>query len=248
MGPTCEARRLAQAVSRFEHTPISGYSKACRGGPHRVEFDTQELGRCEHACLINARVNAPSCTLTPRTAGWPKDLERRLGTSAPSQLHLRGAPGLLGEPLTALFCSARCPGDAILRTYDQAAHWRDTGRAVISGFHSPMEKECLRILLRGRQPIVLCPARGLPVRIAPELRPALAAGRLLIVTAFSSSERRATTDLAERRNLLVASLATDVWFAHVTSGGRMERLAERIAAWAKVGWAQTTGSGFGGRV
>jgi hypothetical protein len=98
-----------------------------------------------------------------------------------------------------------------------------------------VEKECLRILLRGRQPIVLCPARGMPGLIAPELRPALAAGRLLIVTPFPSNERRVTTDLAERRNLLVAALASEVWFAHVTPGGQMERLAQRIAVWSKSG-------------
>ena len=180
-------------------------------------------------------VNAPTCTLTPRDPDWPSQLEHRLGPDAPQQLHLLGAGSILNQPLTALFCSARCPGDAILRTYDQAAQWRDLGRAVVSGFHSPMEKECLRILLRGRQPIVLCPAREVPGRIAPELRPALAAGRLLIVTPFSSNERRVTTDLAERRNLLVAALASEVWFAHVTPGGRMERLAQRIAVWSKSG-------------
>jgi len=179
-------------------------------------------------------VNAPLCTLTPPDAGWPKELERRLGASAPQQLHLLGNPGILAEPLTALFCSARCPGDAILRTYDQAAHWRDTSRAVVSGFHSPMEKECLRILLRGRQPIVLCPARGLPSQIAPEIRSALGAGRLLLVTAFSPRERRITAELAEGRNLLVAALAATVWFAHVAPGGRMERLAQRVAAWGEL--------------
>jgi len=32
---------------------------------------------------------------------------------------------------------------------------------VISGFHTPAEKECLRILLRGAQPIIICPARSI---------------------------------------------------------------------------------------
>ena len=62
--------------------------------------------------------------------------------------------------LTALFCSARCPGKLILRTYDQVAQWRDAGHCVVSGFHSPVEKECLRILLRGEPPIIICPARA----------------------------------------------------------------------------------------
>jgi hypothetical protein len=62
--------------------------------------------------------------------------------------------------MAALFCSARCPGRAILAAHDQAALWRDEGRCVVGGFHSPVEEECLRILLRGRQPVIVCPARG----------------------------------------------------------------------------------------
>jgi hypothetical protein len=35
---------------------------------------------------------------------------------------------------------------------------RDEGRTLIGGFHSPMEWECLGILLRGRQPVILSEA------------------------------------------------------------------------------------------
>ncbi len=170
--------------------------------------------------------------LTPDHTCWPPQLARRLGREAPSALTALGDPTLLGGSLTALFCSARCPGNAILRAYDQAAHWRDTGRAVIGGFHSPLERECLRILLRGPQPLILCPARGLPRRLPPELHAPLAAGRLLVLTASPPQERRATRELAGRRNLLVAALASEVWFAHIAPGGQMERLAQRVAAWA----------------
>jgi predicted Rossmann fold nucleotide-binding protein DprA/Smf involved in DNA uptake len=145
--------------------------------------------------------------LHPSHALWPRQLAPRLGTDSPTALHYLGNPALLAEPLTALFCSTRCPGEAILRAYDQAAQWRDTGRAVVGGFHSPMEKQCLHILLRGPQPIVLCAARGLPRRLPPELHPALVSRRLLILSPFPDSETRATRELAARRNLLVAALA-----------------------------------------
>jgi hypothetical protein len=179
-------------------------------------------------------------TISPGHPCWPRQLETRLGADTPRELRALGEPTLLAQPLTALFCSASCPGEAILRAYDQAAHWRDTGRAVIGSFHSPMEKECLRILLRGPQSIVLCPARGLPTRLAPELRPALAAGRLLVVTPFAANVRRATRALAARRNLFVAALATEVWIAHVAPGGLMEALARRVAEWT--GRPETTGA------
>ena len=67
---------------------------------------------------------------------------------SPETAHL-GRLSLLDEPLTALFCSQRCPGDLVLKTYDLARAMRDAGVPVIGGFQTPMERECLRLLLRG---------------------------------------------------------------------------------------------------
>lgn len=158
-------------------------------------------------------------------ARYPARLSGRLGASAPDQLTALGNLALLALHKTALFCSARCPGDAILRTYDQAAQWRDEGRCIISGFHSPVEKECFRILLRGTSPIILCPARSLPKRVPGTLIKPLADGRLLILTCFNKNERRVTKELATRRNLVVAALADETWFANITPGGQLARLA-----------------------
>ncbi|HBJ85652.1 MAG TPA: DNA-binding protein [Verrucomicrobiales bacterium] len=169
--------------------------------------------------------------LAPANARYPARLRERLGDAAPAQLTSLGNFDLLTLPKTGLFCSARCPGHIILPAYDQAARWRDAGRCIISGFHSPVEQECLRILLRGTQPIILCPARALPQRIPAEWRPALADGRLLILSAFAAAEKRITTELATRRNTIVAALADEVCFAHITPGGQAERLTHRLTAW-----------------
>jgi len=162
---------------------------------------------------------------------YPARLRERLGVAAPAQLNTLGNLNLLKLPKTGLYCSARCPANAILRTYDQAAHWRDTGRCVISGFHSPVEQECLRILLRGTQPIILCPARNLPTRVQCQLQSPLAEGRLLILSSFSNTEKRVTSELANRRNILVAALADDAFFGHITAGGQTERLTESLYSW-----------------
>ena len=61
------------------------------------------------------------------------------------QIKSKGNLDLLEEPLTALFCSQRCPGDLILKTYDIVRAMRDAGIPVIGGFQTPMEKECLRL-------------------------------------------------------------------------------------------------------
>jgi predicted Rossmann fold nucleotide-binding protein DprA/Smf involved in DNA uptake len=161
-------------------------------------------------------------TISQDDSRYPARLRQRLGTDAPPELTALGNLELLSRPMTALFCSSRCPGNVILRAYDQAAQWRDTGHCVISGFHSPVEKECLRILLRGEPPIVICPARAMPQRIAPELKSPLAAGRLLVLSAFPATETRITSELAARRNAIVSALATDTLFLHITTGGRLE--------------------------
>lgn len=167
--------------------------------------------------------------LNATEARYPARLRERLGTDAPPQLTALGNLDLLTLPKTALFCSARCPGDAILRACDTARLWRDENRCIISGFHSVVEKECLRILLRGSQPIIICPARSLPSRLPAEWQKPLAAGRLLLLSCFKPKDHRVTEALAAHRNEFAAALADEVWFAHITPGGQMERLAKIVA-------------------
>jgi len=172
--------------------------------------------------------------LNATDARYPARLSKRLGDAAPAQLSALGNLDLLAQPKTALFCSARCPGSAILAAYDQAAHWRDTGRCVISGFHSPVEKECLRVLLRGRQPLIICPARSLEgMRLPADWKKPVSEGRLLLLSPFAARHRRATAELAARRNEFVAALADEVWFAHLTPGGQLERLSKTVASWSR---------------
>lgn len=170
-------------------------------------------------------------TIASDDARWPHLLNERLGDSAHAQLTTLGNLDLLALPKTGIFCSARCPGHAILAAYDQAARWRDEGRCVISGFHSPVEKECLRILLRGLQPIIICPARSLPQRVPPEWKKPLAAGRLLILSAFAATSNRVTAELACRRNEFAAALADEIRIVHATPDGHLEHLARRFPAW-----------------
>ena len=168
--------------------------------------------------------------LKPEDAFWPKCLTERLGRDAPRALHAIGPVALLAARRTALFCSARTPGDAILRAHDAARCMRDEGVTVISGFHSPIEKECLRILLRGKQPIIVCPARAIEtMRIPTECRAAFDAGRVLFLSPFSKQPKRVTQDSALRRNEVVAALADEAYLAHVTVGGQAEEIGAMLA-------------------
>jgi predicted Rossmann fold nucleotide-binding protein DprA/Smf involved in DNA uptake len=165
----------------------------------------------------------------PSRAHWPRDIDGRLGRDVPSRLWAIGSPEILGEKKVGLFCSVRCPGDAILGAYDSARKLRDESVTVVSGFHSPVEKECLRILLRGKQPIIVCLARALEkIRLPADWRGAVEAGRLLLVSPFEKRPRRPTTESAQRRNEIVAALSDEALIIHAESGGSIERIAMLI--------------------
>ena len=142
----------------------------------------------------------------------------------------KGNLSLLDEPLTALFCSNRCPGDLILKTFDLARAMREAGVPVIGGFQTPMERECLRLLLRGSQPVIVCPARGINnMRIPGDWHPALDDGRLLVLSTFPASALRPTAELAAQRNELVADLAQRVFIAHAAASGNTEAFARKLS-------------------
>ncbi len=52
----------------------------------------------------------------------------------------------------------------------------------------------------------------------------LAEGRLLLLSPFPASQRRATADLAAARNAFVANIANRVFVAHAAPGGRTAAL------------------------
>lgn len=171
-------------------------------------------------------------TLAPADACWPRQLDARLGTAVPSRLWAIGNVEILADHKVGLFCSVRCPGDAILGAYDAARKLRDQGVTVISGFHSPVEKECLRILLRGKQPIIICLARSfVKIRVPAEWRRALDSGRLLLLSPFEKRPRRPDTRSARRRNELVAALANEVLIIHATPGGQIDQLSRLADRW-----------------
>lgn len=152
-------------------------------------------------------------------------LEEPWASSTPG-LWALGNLEILRKPLLGFICSVRCPGEAILRTYDAARTLRDAGIAVIGGFHSPMEKECLAMLLKGTQPVVICPARSVQSMRIPGLwRRPLEGGRLLVLSFFRPEENRMTADLAVRRNQFVRDMVQALLIAYAASGSHTENLA-----------------------
>jgi len=173
--------------------------------------------------------------IAPDDARYPAALTRCLGADAPAFLDALGNLDLLQHRrLVAFFASVRCPGRFILQAHDLAQELLRAGVPTVGGFHSPVEREALAVLLRGQQPIVICPARTLArMRVPPELRPALEAGRLLLLSPFDAHERRATVETAQRRNRLVAALAERVCVAYADPSGKTEAFCREVLAWGR---------------
>jgi hypothetical protein len=145
-------------------------------------------------------------------------------------LHGLGDQTILGLPWLALICSVQCPGSIVIKTLDAIRELRDAAVAVVGGFHSPMEKVCLDVLLRGDQPIVICAAKRLGAsRLTSPYREALAIRRLLLISTFEDRARRATQELAQVRNEVIAKLATAVLVPHAAPGGKVEATANNVA-------------------
>lgn len=164
---------------------------------------------------------------------------RRYLSNPPEFLTYLGNIDLLHTTCIGLFCSRQCPGNVILRLYDwmndwAKKDWTKSNSAIVGGFHSPMEDECLRLLLRGKAGVILCHARSIEtLRVPSRFKPALEEGRMLLLSPFSGQERRMTRDLAERRNEFVAALADAILIAHAAPGSKTESFARRIATWGK---------------
>ena len=135
-----------------------------------------------------------------------------------------GNPELLDRPTTGVRCSRHCPAATIMDAHARfKALAGDSTISVVSGFHSPVEQECLRLLLKGEAGIIVCPAREIAtMRIAAAWRPALDAGRLLILSPFT--ERRPSAGTIDRRNRLVAELADELYLPYASADGHLSGL------------------------
>lgn len=128
----------------------------------------------------------------------------------------------------AFFCSRHASPDTVLKTLDLAKEWREQGKTIVSGFHSPVEKEVLHILLKGKQPIIICPARCVEnMRVPREWKKGIEEGRILVISPFKKNEKRMTSKLCDRRNEFVADMADEIFIADASKGGKIEELGKK---------------------
>jgi len=126
-------------------------------------------------------------------------------------LQQRGNKSLLGNKPVAFLCSTRCDGDAVLKAYEWARQQCDLSNTIISGFHTPVEKDVYAILARRGAKLIHCLARSLPKRLSAEQQALIVEGRLLLISPNEISQLpRATKVSCATRNRYVAATADQI--------------------------------------
>ena len=194
-------------------------------GVQATELDWLALGRVFKQDAI-FWVNRGNVFLMPCSGRPPTGLGRWMdlatGPAARPAFHFSGPSALLSAPATAFLCSTQCPGDAILEAYAWARRQCDEQNAVISGFHTPVEKDVLAILTRRGAKILWVPARDIPVVLDESLRQPNEEGRLLILSPFDYRKpSRPTKAACSQRNQFVLRWAGQHYLPSVAHGSSL---------------------------
>ena len=172
--------------------------------------------------------------IRPKSTNYPSFLRNKKARVLFPKIWALGNLDILNRSLLGFFCSVKCPGDLILRTYDLARSLRDNEITVIGGFHSPIEKDCLDLLIKGTQPIILCPARSIENMLVKKIfRKPLNEGRLLFLSPFEKKIKRHTAKTSQLRNQFVAIMANTVFIAYAEADGKIEKIRDETLSLKK---------------
>jgi hypothetical protein len=82
--------------------------------------------------------------------------------------------------------------------------------AIISGFHSKMERNVLEILLKGQCGIIIVLARGMYRKLPKQYEEAMSQNRLLIISNEKDNVKRVSEQTAHKRNEFVREIADEM--------------------------------------
>jgi predicted Rossmann fold nucleotide-binding protein DprA/Smf involved in DNA uptake len=131
---------------------------------------------------------------------------------------------LLKQQKVAFLSSRNISPQSVIACYDWATQQRSTGRCVISGFHSQIEKDVLHFLLKGKQPLILVLGRSLYKQLPEEFIKPLEENRLLIVSVVSQRTNRQSIETALLRNKYIVENANEVVFGSLDPNGMLYQL------------------------
>jgi len=145
-----------------------------------------------------------------------------------SNLEFYGNKSILNERKIGFLCSRKVPANIILKTYDWAIKQRTSGNCVVSGFHSKIEKDVFDILVKGTQLIILVLARGMYKMVPAELKKEVDGDRLLIISPFSASVRRVSTETSLKRNKMILKLSDEMYLPYINPQGTLYKLLKKF--------------------
>lgn len=139
-----------------------------------------------------------------------------------------GNKELLNLTKIAFLCSRTVGSGAILRCYDWATQIADSGKVVIGGFQSKIEKDVLHFLLKGRQPVIIVIARQMYKELPDELTMPMHEGRLLIISTAPNAVR-VSKNTANKRNSYISEIADEIVFGYISKESSLNDIFQMFA-------------------
>lgn len=100
---------------------------------------------------------------------------------------------------------------SVLPTLDWAMEIsKQTDIAIVSGFHSKMERDVLKILLQGKCGIIVVLARRMYRKLPPQYEEAMVQNRLLLISYEKKSVIRVSEATAHKRNEYVKNMVNEM--------------------------------------
>ncbi|MDE6329924.1 MAG: hypothetical protein K2L83_04330 [Muribaculaceae bacterium] len=139
-----------------------------------------------------------------------------------------GNTSLLDQRKIGYFASGTIAALSVLPTLDWATEVaKRDDVAVVSGFHSKMEREVLDFLLRGKCGIICILARSIYRKIPSEFRETYNAGRVLFIAPSTTNATRASRYLCQKRNEYAAAISDDLVFSSLTPDSSLYPLSQQ---------------------
>ncbi len=132
-----------------------------------------------------------------------------------SDYYYVGNKGLLNRRKIGFLASRKISTSAVLPTLDWAVEIsKRTDVAVVSGFHSRLEKDVLKFLLQGKCGIIVVLARGIYHKLPSLFESAMSDNRLLVISLEKESVTRISEYTAHKRNKYVEELSDELKQIH----------------------------------
>lgn len=122
-----------------------------------------------------------------------------------------GNKELLKMRKIGFLASRKISTTTVLPTLDWATKIsKEEDVAVVSGFHSMMERNVLKCLLNGRCGIIMVLARGMYKKLPKEYEKIMLSNRLLIISYEKDNVTRVSEVTAHKRNEYVKEIADEM--------------------------------------